>query len=332
VIQRSELEELVGSLSESQWDLLEGSDLLRDAGVGLVTLEQLAARVREDLSLDGKPRPGERVIRREELGAEREQVLSLLLAIEAGQEEGVRAFRKEKLRGRLLPREAVDGWIRRRRLEPTVWVRVAVPQGRLRATEDGIRIRPALTSAESKVGYFEYMTLGYIDDHNDIQRVRTTDGETLEQLRVLGKSLADNYGWTAPQATTFVLTDAVPLLDEIRVSGRSSSRPVTNRIFLEIDPNARPERVAHAYAEKRKEMLPKRPRPLSDKSLALARYLAEADAAQPWRDRLESWNRAYPNWAYKPENVQNFHRDARAAQRRLLAGQLIVPGNPRKEE
>jgi hypothetical protein len=332
MIQRSELEELVGSLKDPQWEMLEESGWLRDADLGHITLEQLAAKVQEVFGLGRRPGPTPRVIQRDDLVIEREQVLSLLLAIEAGQDERVQAFRSEKLCGRLVGRDEVDDWIRKRHAEPTAWVQVAVPQGRLRATEQGLRIRPTLTSAETKIGSLEYQLLSYVDHNGDVQHARTTDGGVLEQLRAVSKSLADLYGWTEPQATTFILTDAVPLLDEIRISARIRSQPAANRIVLEVDPNARPERVAQAYTEKRKELLASRPRPLSEKSLALARYLAEEDATRPWRERLDGWNSAHPKWAYKPENVQNFHRDARAAQRRLLAGQLIIPNNLRKEE
>jgi hypothetical protein len=87
--------------------------------------------------------------------------------------------------------------------------------------------------------------------------------------------------------------------------------------------------VAEVYQQHRRRLLSRRPRQLGEKSLALARFVAEADPELKWRDRLNAWNAAYPVWAYTPENVRNFYRDAVAAQQRLLAGRAIVPPDGR---
>ena len=326
MIQREEVEDFIGPLSDAQWSFLEGSDPLRDAEQGSVSFERFAAQVREVFPRPARERePAPRVIQRDDLSRQRAHVVSLLLAVDAAGREDVQTFRSDALGGELLPRDGVEVWVRAREDVPTVWVRVPVSRDRLQVNPDGIRIKPALRAAELRDSWSEQKYLRYLDEQGEPQLVATTAGGALDALRELGEALANSYGWTREQSTVFLLTDAVPLLEEIRVHATIRSLPATSRIVLEVDPNMRPARVQKVYGEQRKRLLARRPRPLGEKSLALARFLAESDPTLTWRERLPIWNRIHPEWAYPPTNVQNFHRDAVAAQRRLLTGRVIVP-------
>ena len=331
MIQREQLEQHTGRLTDEQWALLEEASYFRDAERGAETLEQLAARVRAVLGLSEPVRaPG--VKQRHELGGERAEVLSLLLATDAARDERVQVFRRERLKGEPVSPETVAEWVQARRDEPTVWLRVPVAASRLQPQADGrLRISPPLDADEQLVSSWEQRRLQFLDGHGIPDSVATTTGGTLEELRSLGEALAAGYGWTPAQATVFVLTDAVPLLEEIHVQAVLRHHPAANRIVLEVDPSARPDRVKAAYQEQRAKLLGRKPQPLGEKALALARFVAESDPGSTWRARLDAWNLAYPDWVYGPDGERNFHRDATAAQRRLLGGLPIVPPATGKE-
>lgn len=325
VIQREQLEELVGPLSDAQWLFLRGSDLLRDAEEDSVSIEWCAAQTREVLGRPPRePAPG--VSLRRDLGRRHVEVVSLLLAIDAGRRDDVRLFRGDALDGEVVPLDAVDGWIRARRDEPTLWVRAPVPAHRLKVRADGnARIEPRLLVSQVPLSSWEEVLLHYVDGHRVSHTVAVTAGGVLDELRVLSDTLGRAYGWTPAQATVFVLTDAVPLLEEVRVRTDRRDQPAASRIRLEVDPNVSPARVAEAYRQERQRLLVTAPRPLGEKARELARFVAESEPELTWRDRLDAWNAAHPDWAYRREHVQNFHRDATAARRRLLGGRLIDP-------
>lgn len=326
VIQRERLEGVVGPLSDAQWSFLQGSELLRDAEEGRVSLERCAAQIREVLGRPPRePAPG--VSLRRDLGRRHADVVSLLLAIEAGRRDDVRLFRDDALGCEALPLDGVDAWIRAHREEPTFWVRVPVAAQGLHVGADGdARIAPRLLISRVQASSWEEVRLHYVDEHRVAHTVAVTAGGVLDDLRVLGETLSRAYGWTPAQATVFVLTDAVPLLEEIRVRTDVRSQPAASRIRLEVEPTVPAARVAAAYRREQQRLLVSRPRPLGEKSLELARFVAESDPALTWRERLEGWNAAHPDWAYRREHVQNFHRDSMAAQRRLLAGRVRTAG------
>ena len=57
-------------------------------------------------------------------------------------------------------------------------------------------------------------------------------GRVLEELRRLSERLAQRYAWDEAQATTFVLTDAVPLVSTVKLR----PDPARNRGFGGRDP------------------------------------------------------------------------------------------------
>src|SRR5205823_4883001 len=102
--------------------------------------------------------------------------------------------------------------------------------------------------------------------------VATSPGSVTEQLRVLAEILSVEFGWTTAQAATFALTDAVPLLEEIRVKPMARAQPAADRIVLEVDPAVRVERVAAEYQRHRKQHVLGRSKGMSEKHLTLARF------------------------------------------------------------
>lgn len=292
-----------------------------------MSLERCAAQIREVLGRPAQePAPG--VSLRRDLGRRRADVVSLLLAVDAGRRDDVRLFRSDALGGEVLPLDGVDGWIRAHREEPTFWVRVPLGAQKLHVGADGdARIAPRVLISRVQASSWEEVRLEYVDEHRVAQTVAVTVGGVLDDLRAMSETLSRTYAWTRAQATVFVLTDAVPLLEEIRVRTDGRSNPAASRICLEVDPTVPAARVAGAYRREQQRLLVSRPRPLGEKSLELARFVAVSDPDLTWRERLDAWNAAHPEWAYARDRVQNFHRDATAARRRLLAGRVRAAGD-----
>ena len=67
-----------------------------------------------------------------------------------------------------------------------------------------------------------------------VQRVETTRGGVLEELRILSGCLARAYGWQPAQATGFILTDVTPRLPGIRVECNGRLAPFDGPRLLRL--------------------------------------------------------------------------------------------------
>jgi hypothetical protein len=120
--------------------------------------------------------------------------------------------------------------------------------------------------------------------------VHVAPGSELAQLITVAKSLVRGFGWREPQATVFVLTGLAPFLPAVQCTLRHRLLPVaTSRIVIEADPTTPPVEVERAFREARRKFGRERFRPISDRQIALAVFVAER------RDldddlRLEQWN------------------------------------------
>ncbi|HXH57706.1 hypothetical protein, partial [Iamia sp.] len=83
----------------------------------------------------------------------------------------------------------------------------------------------------------------------------TTGAPVLVELAQVARRLW-RYGWREAEATTFVLTGAVPMVPMIRTK-------IGGRIALQVHPATPPAEVARAYAEARVTVLPGRARLIS---------------------------------------------------------------------
>ena len=139
----------------------------------------------------------------------------------------------------------------------------------------------------------------------------------LEELRLLSVQLARQFLWAESQATLFVLTGGVPLVNLVgtRVQFRAKL-PVLSRITLTIDPTLSPREVADHYARVRRRFTGRRHREITGKHLRLALFAADKTKGSSSKQRMACWNDEHPQWSYS--RVTNFARDCAQARRRLL--------------
>lgn len=215
---------------------------------------------------------------------DRQEVVSFLLAEEAGKNPEVMSFREQCLGNRLLQLEQVGAWI-------ADW-----------AEEN---------SADGQAG-----TLEYLPADSWPLRKPAPQGGVLDRLRLLGARLADIYGWEQSQASTFVLAGVVPLVPAIRedtVGGVPIS--ATTRIVLEIDPVVTPRELVKHYKRVRARVAQDATGGVTGKQCKLAVFVAGRSDA--WPDLMEGWNKEFPKWSYA--EVARFQRDAVSARRALMA-------------
>ena len=299
------------------------------------TIRELAEVVRDVWGAHGQPvprkrdaprmvSPGEKV---KGVERSREDVISRLVAAEAGKDRDVIAFRRDVLGGSIVSPEQVEGWIKRRAKAdgpPSVWLTVPVPPGReVRSTKDAATTEPPLTISQETPAilvqrqYLSYFSLlvPLLDDPT--REVPTAEGGVLDRLRQLSEVLARHYGWDEALATNFVLTGEAPLVPAVEIGGSYPSNFTTlARITLTVDPALSPREVGDHYRHARDEIVGRRHRKLSEKHMRLATFSAERPAGESLRKRMAAWNRKYPDWRYKTET--NFGRDCNQAIKRLL--------------
>ena len=278
------------------------------------------------------PEEGER--RSRNLG-KRQWALSLLLAREAEKGEGVTTFRRKVLKGRLVKFENIGAWIERRGKKDglrTRWLEVPLPD-RAEYNAGRISITPPIQIGNDYEveGSLRARFLKYAAPGSNVQNsIAVTHGKTLDHLRAVSEHLSRRFGWQEGQATTFVLTGRVPLLDICRVVTRiRSPMGATSRVELIVDPGLSPKQVADVYQGARRDLVGPRHRELSEKHIVLAQFAAERQEGETLAQSMKRWNQTYPDWRYKVDT--NFGRDILNAQRRLLQpGQAFSPGRKRK--
>ena len=195
----------------------------------------------------------------------RVQALSLYRWSIATADDEVRAFRTQVLGDDLIAIADVGGWVASR----------AETEGRGEQVrlEDGRWVSALKLRHPSIDGAVETETW-----------IRT--GGDLDRLRWLCERLVRDHRWQPGQATTFVLTDAVPIVSPLRVTTSEGSG--SSRILLDVDPDTPSDVVAAAYADARAELRGDRRRP-SEHSLRLTSMWLSHDQPQfAWLARR--WN------------------------------------------
>jgi hypothetical protein len=184
----------------------------------------------------------------------------------------------------------------------------------------------------------------YIDEEGQIEETLVEDHSVLEGLRRLSNYLAAEYPWQEAQATWFVLTGEPPALPAAtgRVS-RGSAAPYAE-ITMTVQPWVPADTVRKFYGQLQERVLTSRPRALSERNLAVFRFIVEQQEVKPhsdnalaseltrrhpklmrlkqpsWRVMLKRWNRHLPaghKWHY--QYVQNFQRDFKRAAKAILS-------------
>ena len=309
---------------------------LRDKGYdiqvmsGDMTIADLADEVRQVVRAAGGTVPAhrrpDRVVHASDAGSAespnitRRMALSLALSELAEGDSFVQDFRTNVLGGQLMATEAVESWIQRQAEvdgQRTRWVQVALEADTVIAHSPiGLGVSPPVTA--SNVQGVSVNFLAYASADGKYHRsMPTAVGGVLEELRLLSVRLARQFLWAESQATLFVLTGGVPLVNLVgtRVQFRNQL-PVLSRITLTIDPTISPHEVADHYASVRRRFTGRRNREITSKHLRLALFAADKTKGSSSRQRMAAWNDEYPQWSYS--RVTNFARDCAQARRRLL--------------
>lgn len=327
---RSEVEEAVGRpLSDAVWDLLEELGYISDLEVGATTASELGTLVKRMLAAFAQREPlragstTDLLLGDEETAsnvvAARQLALSLLVAQVAAGDDDVAGFRNEFLREALLSQADVADWIRRRAEDdgpPTVWF--SIPSGSESDSEDwGVEASVENLGDGRSSHAFERRFLIFVKSDGTLDRIATSAGGGLERLRSLSRALAQRYGWTDAQASSFILTGATPLVPLVSSSVTANIEySGLTRITLRVDPTLPAQTVAAAYQDVRGELVPGRLRSISEKHALLASFVASRSTEETWHERMIAWNREHPEWSYDWRS--NFARDCARAQRRLL--------------
>jgi hypothetical protein len=338
---RALLNQAIPNLTDAEWSWLKDrrrvADCLEDIERGASNaVNDLIEEVRGLPSRAGQPTDAPSMVEKRTPARARErraarsrmEALSALLAREAAQEPEVLAFREDVLKGQLIDHAQIEQWITEQGEKDgtaSSWLsELLIPEG-TRTDFDGpaITFDPPLVierldPRQGDTFGVKSETLAYgAPGKAWTQRVLVHSGGVLDHLRHLGEDLERRYNWQPAQATVFVLTGKMPLIPTIRTT-RSFRGPLsgTSRIVLDIDPTVTAQEVAEQYRQVRREMIRGRARPLSEKHSQLAFFSAGRPDGEPWVGRMAVWNDEHPEWRY--EQVSNFTRDARRAERQLL--------------
>jgi hypothetical protein len=153
-----------------------------------------------------------------------------------------------------------------------------------------------------------------------LEPVRTiaADGSLNERLWVI----ADRDRWgpmTVPETLWFILTDEPPeirpLVVDVRQELGPDARP-RDIVTVEAEPWVPVHAVAAAYREAQLERLRGRNSPPRERSLELARFLAQEGWGLSIRHQMHAWNQLHPDSARHDE--RNFQKDALRAKIQLL--------------
>jgi hypothetical protein len=160
------------------------------------------------------------------------------------------------------------------------------------------------------------------DEWEDLE-IQVVSGSTLFQLGSCSYLLSVEFGWSAHQATTFVLTGkipfVVPIVGEYAPPTSVTASVATTRLMITVDPTVTPQELSEWYREARSAVVnPRRVQPLRAKHLNLAMFGADRPDGESWEQARRRWNAEFPDWSYPSDQGRNFHRDVLAAQKRLL--------------
>ena len=271
----------------------------------------------------------------------RQVVLSHILAADAARYYSeVSSFRRYELKGRLLEWSQVDTWVRNQyRIDseshaPLPWETVAyLPEEEAKRivrawVRDDLETLGVLEKEEPvhvtlrpeimKTPIIQMHPLVYYMPGEKWQRTMPIPPRgKLEALRRTSGFLAIKYGWAEGQATTFMLTGLIPLLNTISHDFKHRYPSGASRIVLSIDPATSPAEVAEYYRMFRRKVITSRQREITEKHLLLAFFVrTTGEEDETWSEGMARWNQEYPQWAY--QQVTNFARDANLVIRRLL--------------
>ena len=357
---KSELEQAIGHrLTDRMWAALEEERYLWEVDQGDMSIGELAQTVRHRLATWGGSDPvgketDKGTLPNEGSGSAAQQddlppwlALSLGLVAEALKLEPVQDFRSTNLEGSLLEASEVDAWVQEKLASegpPTTYIaNIRVPDDRsLDFSALPFIVNPPVDVASTT--RVEFIVLRYYQNglQGAFRDVRVRDRGVLDTLRRLAGNLGIQFGWSMPQAVSFVLTGSIPRFEPIKAQvNQYSPFSVLTRVQLEVSPTQTPEEVASDYKKIRDRLVKKRPRALSLKHKMLAIFAATCAPDETWKQRMRDWNeslttenkygiRPQPKWRYN--NPRNFGRDSKAAYQRLLQPDLVQIGSSSRQK
>jgi len=144
-------------------------------------------------------------------------------------------------------------------------------------------------------------------------------------LSTAAKMAERGYGWDSESYPWFILTAQAPRALAVEGSW-SLTTAATNRnasINLKIAPWMSANTVLAAYRNVQKDLLTGHNRPVSERRLALFRFVTDHTnddgSIPPWHEIMARWNNGHRNWRYTDR--RNFARDYWAVARLLLSPQ-----------
>ena len=224
------------------------------------------------------------------LRSTREDALAEYLATymeqDPGDTFGIRGFRQELLKGRMLTASAADRWIIRRAPSP-----LEIRKG-----------RPA--------GLVPYIR----PDSPWARHVATLPGTPLDRLRIVSDRVAKFTRWNPARTTMFVLTGERPPLPAI-VAKVEWKSPISarSRIVLDVDPTCPPQEVIATYRKFRSHHFP-RLRRLSPRHARLAVFALKNQQLRI-EEQMRLWTTGGRSPKYKKASA--FTRACQLAVKRL---------------
>jgi hypothetical protein len=325
-------------LRDGEWDYLEDEyyieEIIRNPSSRNYTKAVEKVRyLRRKIGTQNEPKNQEtRMLSEQEARqpSQRSEIISSLVAQEATQDAGVRLFRTEMLDDKYLPLEEIEEWIQQQAQKDgpsTNWLS-NIPISRMKEDElmkQMLGITPDTENLSLEIPINQIMR--YISQQIHLlqypgldgweRSIPTAVGGVLEYLRELGDGLAKKYKWSNQQATAFILTGRIPLISPINITLQTSSRALSSRIVLDIDPTLSPAEVARHYRRSRKKMIATHHRNLSEKHMQLAIFNSMRPDNETWAIKMDEWNKTQQvEWKYK--TVSNFAHDCIQARNRLL--------------
>jgi hypothetical protein len=327
---RGELAKRLGHAPNKRvWEYLVSNDFIEEVETGHADINDLEEKYKVTAQspphlLGPTSPPSDSRIRRIRL-----EILSDLLAEDAGSDPMVISFRERHLPSGLITTDEVGKFISNKSAddgEPTTYLKVPLPDGH-ELTWDGpdVYAEPSLTLSKATPATGYTVDLLHYSQPGDVAvtKIAVRRGGILDGLRQLSESLSGRYAWQKPQATVFVLTGVPPLLSSLRGGARlRPSQPISSRITMEIDPTLTPKEVVEGYKKLRDRWIKGRYRSMSEKHLRLAEFY-KGSRDMTWYALMTEWNRMHkkPDWRYSES--QNFARDCKHAWERLMGEDLL---------
>lgn len=251
------------------------------------------------------------------------EALTDIIATLGNRDEGVRKFRDEVLRGKLLSPEEVPEWIKAQKVKEshTLMISMDVVAGDGLETRVSERAKQLLEAIEKGENWLLYVdgTSGYtlhyiVPGKQYVGAIPINKDGILGQLKRLAESFKDF--WPEAWAVNFILTGEARPVNRGTITFRQTSRAL--KIILELSPYLTGKEVRELYFKERKALLEMatgktKVRELTDKHIDLAVFGVKESGS--WTKKMQKWNERHPECKYTSKGT--FARDVRTAYERI---------------